>query len=264
LAASTQKEYYMDIRGSVVVITGGAQGLGFAMAQRFANSGANIALIDANKEQLTTAVNELKNVIDGKILGYNANITDEKAVQDVFDNILDDFGKVNVLVNNAGILRDGLMVKAKDGVITDEMSLDQFNAVINVNLSGTYLCGKEAAKAMITSKQEGVIINISSVAKDGNMGQSNYSAAKAGVASLAMVWAKELARYNIRAAAIAPGACYSAMTASMKPEALERLEKMAPVRRLGQDYEIAQTAQFIVENDFYNGKVIAVDGGLVL
>lgn len=253
----------MEIKDSVVVITGGAQGLGFAMAQRFADKGANIALIDANAEQLVTAVNELKNIA-GKVCGYTADITDEKAVKETFESILKDLGKVNVLVNNAGILRDGLMIKAKDGEILDEMSLEQFNAVINVNLSGTFVCGKEAAKAMITSKQKGVIINISSVAKDGNMGQSNYSAAKAGVASLAMVWAKELARYNIRAAAIAPGACYSAMTASMKPEALQRLEQMAPVRRLGQDYEIAQTAQFIVENDFYNGKVLAVDGGLVL
>ena len=253
----------MEIKDSVVVITGGAQGLGFAMAQRFADQGANIALIDANAEQLVTAVNELKNIA-GKVCGYTTDITDEKAVKETFESILKDLGKVNVLVNNAGILRDGLMIKAKDGEILDEMSLEQFNAVINVNVSGTFVCGKEAAKAMITSKQQGVIINISSVAKDGNMGQSNYSAAKAGVASLAMVWAKELARYNIRAAAIAPGACYSAMTASMKPEALQRLEQMAPVRRLGQDYEIAQTAQFIVENDFYNGKVLAVDGGLVL
>ncbi|MCJ2376483.1 SDR family oxidoreductase [Vibrio sp. ZSDZ34] len=253
----------MDIKGSVVVITGGARGLGFAMAKRFSEQGADIALIDANQDQLDTAVNELRQS-EGKVCGYHANITDEAAVKTVFKGILGDFGKVNVLVNNAGILRDGLMVKAKDGEILDEMSLEQFNAVINVNLSGTFVCGKEAAKAMITSKQKGVIINISSVAKDGNMGQSNYSAAKAGVASLAMVWAKELARYNIRAAAIAPGACYSAMTASMKPEALERLEQMAPVRRLGQDYEIAQTAQFIIENEFYNGKVIAVDGGLVL
>ncbi|SEG38627.1 SDR family NAD(P)-dependent oxidoreductase [Vibrio hangzhouensis] len=253
----------MEIEDSVVVITGGAQGLGFAMAQRFAEKGANIALIDANAKQLVTAVNELENIA-GKVCGYAADITDEKAVKETFMSILSELGKVNVLVNNAGILRDGLTVKAKDGEILDEMSLEQFNAVINVNLSGTFVCGKEAAKAMITSKQQGVIINISSVAKDGNMGQSNYSAAKAGVASLAIVWAKELARYNIRAAAIAPGACYSAMTASMKPEALQRLEQMAPVRSLGQDYEIAQTAQFIVENDFYNGKVLAVDGGLVL
>ncbi|GMQ49534.1 SDR family NAD(P)-dependent oxidoreductase [Vibrio sp. 10N] len=253
----------MEIKDSVVVITGGAQGLGFAMAQRFAGKGANIALIDANAEQLATAVNELSSIAP-QVCGYVANITDEQAVKETFESIVHDLGKVNVLVNNAGILRDGLMIKAKDGEILDEMSLDQFNAVINVNLSGTFVCGKEAAKAMITTKQQGVIINISSVARDGNMGQSNYSAAKAGVASLAMVWAKELARYNIRAAAIAPGACYSAMTASMKLEALQRLENMAPARRLGQDYEIAQSAQFIVENDFYNGKVLAVDGGLVL
>ncbi|MGF1751730.1 MULTISPECIES: SDR family NAD(P)-dependent oxidoreductase [Vibrio] len=253
----------MNIKDSVVVITGGAQGLGFATANMLSKAGAHIAIIDSNEEQLVSAAADLQ--ANGTQIGtYCANITDEQATINVFEQILKDFSKVNVLINNAGILRDGLMVKAKDGEILDEMSLDQFNAVISVNLSGTFLCGREAAKAMIRSKQQGVIINISSVARDGNMGQSNYSAAKAGVASLAMVWAKELSRYNIRAAAIAPGACYSAMTASMKPEALSRLEQMAPVKRLGQDVEIAKSAQFIIENDFYNGKVLAVDGGLVL
>ena len=111
-----------------------------------------------------------------------------------FKFIVEDFGKVNVLINNAGILRDGLMIKAKDGVVTDRMSYQQFQSVINVNLTGTFLCGREAAAAMIETKQAGVIINISSVAKAGNMGQSNYSASKAGVAAMAVGWALRSAR----------------------------------------------------------------------
>lgn len=181
-----------------------------------------------------------------------------------FAYILEDFGQVNVLVNNAGILRDGLLVKAKDGKVTDRMSYEQFQSVINVNLTGSFLCGREAAAAMIESGQAGVIVNISSLAKAGNMGQSNYAASKAGVAAMSVGWAKELARYNIRSAAVAPGVIATEMTAAMKPEALERLEKLVPVGRLGHADEIASTVRFIIENDYVNGRVFEIDGGIRL
>ncbi len=250
----------MEIKDKVVVITGGAGGLGLAMAQDFAAQGARLALIDVDQEKLERACADLG--ASTEVQGYALDITDEEDVVAGFNYILEDFGQVNVLINNAGILRDGLMVKAKEGKVTDRMSYDQFQSVINVNLTGTFLCGREAAAAMIHSQQAGVIINISSIAKAGNMGQSNYSASKAGVAAMSVGWAKELARFNIRSAAVAPGVIATEMTAGMKPEALERLEKMVPVGRLGEAQEVAATVKFIVENDYVNGRVFEIDGGL--
>ncbi|PIW62350.1 SDR family oxidoreductase [Shewanella sp. CG12_big_fil_rev_8_21_14_0_65_47_15] len=252
----------MDLKDKVVVITGGAGGLGLAMAQNFAQAGAKLALIDVDQEKLERACADLGATTE--VQGYALDITDEEDVVAGFAYILEDFGQVNVLVNNAGILRDGMLVKAKDGKVTDRMSFEQFQSVINVNLTGTFLCGREAAAAMIESGQAGVIVNISSLAKAGNMGQSNYAASKAGVAAMSVGWAKELARYNIRSAAVAPGVIATEMTAAMKPEALERLEKLVPVGRLGHADEIASTVRFIIENDYVNGRVFEVDGGIRL
>ena len=252
----------MDLKDKVVVITGGAGGLGLAMAQNFAQAGAKIALIDVDQEKLERACAELGS--DTEVQGYALDITDEEDVVAGFAYILEDFGQVNVLVNNAGILRDGMLVKAKDGKVTDRMSYEQFQSVINVNLTGSFLCGREAAAAMIESGQAGVIVNISSLAKAGNMGQSNYAASKAGVAAMSVGWAKELARYNIRSAVVAPGVIATEMTAAMKPEALERLEKLVPVGRLGHADEIASTVRFIIENDYVNGRVFEIDGGIRL
>jgi len=252
----------MDLKDKVVVITGGAGGLGLAMAHNFAQAGAKLALIDVDQEKLERACADLGSVTE--VQGYALDITDEEDVVAGFAYILEDFGQVNVLVNNAGILRDGMLVKAKDGKVTDRMSFDQFQSVINVNLTGTFLCGREAAAAMIESGQAGVIVNISSLGKAGNVGQSNYAASKAGVAAMSVGWAKELARYNIRSAAVAPGVIATEMTAAMKPEALERLEKLVPVGRLGQAEEIASTVRFIIENDYVNGRVFEVDGGIRL
>lgn len=250
----------MDLKDKVVVITGGAGGLGLAMAVDLAAAGAKIALIDVDQEKLERACADIGD--RAEVQGYAFDITSEEDVVAGFGFILEDFGQVNVLINNAGILADGMLVKAKDGKVTGRMSYEQFQSVINVNLTGTFLCGREAAAAMIESKQEGVIINISSLAKAGNMGQTNYSASKAGVAAMSVGWAKELARYNIRSAAVAPGVIETEMTAAMKPEALARMEKMVPVGRLGQPSEISSTVKFIIENDYVNGRVFEIDGGI--
>lgn len=252
----------MELKDKVIVITGGAGGLGLAMAKDLAAHGAKLALIDVDQERLERACADIGDATE--VQGYALDITDEEDVVAGFRYILEDFGVIHGLVNNAGILRDGLLVKAKDGVVSDRMSLAQFQSVINVNLTGTFLCGREAAAAMIESGQGGVIVNISSLARAGNMGQTNYAASKAGVATMAVGWAKELARFNIRAAAVAPGVIATEMTAAMKPEALERLEKMVPVGRLGHAEEIASTVRFIMENDYVNGRVFEIDGGIRL
>ena len=250
----------MDLKDKVVVITGGAGGLGLAMAVDLAAAGAKIALIDVDQEKLERACADIGD--RAEVQGYAFDITSEEDVVAGFGFILEDFGQVNVLINNAGILADGMLIKAKECKVTDRMSYEQFQSVINVNLTGSFLCGREAAAAMIESKQEGVIINISSLAKAGNMGQTNYSASKAGVAAMSVGWAKELARYNIRSAAVAPGVIETEMTAAMKPEALARMEKMVPVGRLGQPSEISSTVKFIIENDYVNGRVFEIDGGI--
>ncbi|AOT08877.1 SDR family oxidoreductase [Pseudoalteromonas luteoviolacea] len=253
----------MNVENKTVVITGGAQGLGLAMAHKMASLGANLALVDMQEEVLHAAVEELSQ-FDVTVRTYVANVSIESNVEEVFDKIVEDFGSLSVLINNAGILRDGLFVKVKEGEVINKMSLDQFQSLMDVNLTGVFLCGREAAVKMIEADQGGVIINMSSVARAGNIGQTNYSAAKAGVVAMTTTWAKELGRYGIRVGAIAPGVIRTKMTDAMKPEAKERLVKMKPVGRLGEAQEIAHTAQYIIENEFFTGRVVEIDGGIRL
>ena len=253
----------MELKDSVIAITGGGQGLGRSMAVVLASKGAKLALIDLNQEKLDETVALCKEAGgDGK--AYIANVAKEDDVIATFDQIVADFGNLHGLINNAGILRDGLMLKVKDGEIVKKMTLAEWQAVIDVNLTGVFLCGREAAERMIILGTQGVIINISSISKAGNMGQSNYSAAKAGVAAMAVTWAKELARYGIRAAAIAPGFIATEMVASMKPEALEKMTAGIPLKRMGTPEEIGHTCQYIFENDYFSGRVVEMDGGLRL
>lgn len=251
----------MKIQDSVIAITGGAQGLGAAMALSLAKKGANIALIDMNPEKLSETVNACKQ-LGVNATAYICNVAKEDDVEQTFGQIITDFGQLDGLVNNAGILRDGLLVKVKDGEITGKLSLQQWQAVIDVNLTGVFLCGREAAIKIIESKRPGCIINISSIARAGNIGQSNYSAAKAGVVALSTTWAKELARYGIRSMSIAPGFMETEMTASMKPEAQEHMKKIIPLGAAGQASHIQQSVMHIFENDYLTGRVIEVDGGL--
>ncbi|MCP4488549.1 MAG: SDR family oxidoreductase [Gammaproteobacteria bacterium] len=251
----------MKIKNNCFVITGGAQGLGKATALDLASQGARLALVDVNQTVLDQAVRECQS---DEVKAYVADVTDEQQIDELFSNIESDLGPVAGLVNNAGILRDGLLVKAKDGVVTDRLSLDQWQAVIDVNLTGVFLCGRAAATKMIESDTSGVIINISSISRAGNAGQSNYAAAKAGVAALTVTWARELARYGIRCAGIAPGVFETEMVTSMKPEAYERIVGGIPLSRTGQLKELVRTVEYIVENDYFSGRILELDGGLRL
>lgn len=253
----------MQLRDKVIVVTGGAQGLGLEMARMCAAQGAHLALLDMNDAQLQAAKDELAST-GVTVRSYVCNVANEESVVSTFTAIAADFGGIDGLINNAGILRDGLLLKYKDGQLTGKMPLEQFQSVIDVNLTGVFLCGREAAAMMVQQGRKGVIINMSSVARAGNMGQTNYAASKAGVVAMTVTWARELGRYGIRVGAIAPGVIRTAMTDAMKPEARERLEKMKPVGRLGEAGEIAHTAQYIFENDFFTGRVVEIDGGIAM
>lgn len=256
----------MDIQDHTFVITGGARGLGFAIAASIADAGGRVALIDLDDKALQKACDALTPHAQGHSW-HNANVADEANVVEVFETIQRTHGAIHGVVNNAGILRDAMLLKTnRDNPkeVTDTLSLAQWQAVIDVNLTGVFLCGREAAKHMVQGAKGGVIINLSSISRAGNAGQSNYAAAKAGVAALTVTWAKELAKYNIRVAAIAPGVFGTDMVASMKPEALERMLKFVPMGRVGEVQEIAHTVNYLIENDFYTGRILEIDGGLRL
>jgi len=246
----------MKIEHTVVAITGAGRGLGRAMAKHLSAKGARLALIDIDARAL---LDTSKLCHDSR--SYTTDITNEDAVDETFSRIRKDFGKLDVLVNNAGLLRDGLLLKVKQNKLISRMPLDDFQSVVNVNLTGVFLCGRAVASHMLETGG-GVIINLSSVARAGNAGQSNYAATKAGVAAMTVTWANELARYNIRTAAIAPGFIETEMVAQMRPDVLEHMLTKVPLKRIGQSHEIALTLQFIIENDYVNGRVIEVDGGL--
>ena len=253
----------MQLKDKVVAVTGGARGIGKAIASAFVERGARVAIIDLSPADLEAARAEFAKA-GAQVGTYVANVAREDQVAAAFNGIVADFGRLDVLVNNAGIIKDGLLVKAKDGVVTGRMGLEQWQAVIDVNLTGVFLCGREAAERMIGLRHGGLIINISSISKCGNAGQTNYSAAKAGVTAMAVVWAKELARYGIRAASIAPGFTRTDILAGMPPEMLEKVTAPVPLKRLGLPEEVAHAAVFIAENDFFTGRALDVDGGLRL
>ena len=250
----------MDLRGKTILITGAGRGLGAAMAKRLAARGANLALLDLDERGLV-AVRDAAARSECAPKRIPRTSAPRRDVVAAFDRVVADFGRLDGSIANAGILRDGLLVKAKDGEVTGKLSLEQWQAVIDVNLTGVFLCGREAAERMIRCGSGGCIINISSLSRAGNFGQSNYSAAKAGVAALTVVWAKELARHEIRVNAIAPGFIKTEMVASMKPEILEKMAAGIPVQRLGEPDEVAATAEFIFANDYLNGRILEIDGG---
>jgi len=251
----------MELRDRVVAVTGAARGIGKAIATAFAARGARVALIDLLAADAEAARGELAST-GADVRAYSANVAREDQVIATLDAVVADFGRLDVMVNNAGIIKDALLVKVKDGAVVGKMTLEQWQAVVDVNLTGVFLCGREAAERMIRLGNGGLIINIASISRAGNAGQSNYSAAKAGVTALAVVWSRELARYGIRAASIAPGFTRTDILAAMPPEMLAKVTAPVPLRRLGLPEEVAHAAVFIAENDYFNGRSVDLDGGL--
>ena len=245
----------MEISGKRVVITGGGRGMGRRFAEDLRERGAHPYVLDVIEENLAE-LQEQKG-----IPGSVVDVTSEAEVEAFFESYTAEHGAPDVLVNNAGITADGLFVKKKDGA-TKKFPLASWEKVLNVNLTGVFLCGREAATQMVKHDVKGVIINISSICRSGNLGQTNYSATKSAIDAMTVTWAKELARYGIRVGAIAPGYINTEMVAKIRQDILDKLVANIPVGRLGEMSEISQTVQFIIENDFFTGRVIEVDGGM--
>lgn len=250
----------MNVENNVFVVTGGARGLGFAIAKNLATGGGKLALVDMNKEGLDEAAAALQE-FNVEVRCYVANVAVEEEVITLFDRIQEDFGQIDGLVNNAGITRDALLVKRKNGE-SIKMSLQDWQQVIDVNLTGVFLCGREAAAKMLEFKRPGVIVNISSVCRDGNIGQSNYSAAKAGVSALTATWGKELSRFGIRVGAVAPGFVNTDMVKTIPAAVLDKIKELIPLHRLAEPEEIAHTVRYVIENEYFTTRTIAIGGGM--
>ncbi len=251
----------MDVRGKTILVTGAGRGIGRSLALHFARKAANLALLDTNAADMEQTL-ACCTALGVSARSYVTDAADEDSVIGTLDKVTADFGGLDGLVNNAGVVRDAMLVKVKDGQVVGKMTLADWQAVINVNLTGVFLCAREAALRMIKLARRGVIVNISSICRAGNMGQTNYSAAKAGVAAMTVVWAKELARHGIRVGAVAPGFVHTPLLESMKPEALARMTAPIPLGRLGEPEEIAHAVGFIFENDLFTGRCLEVDAGL--
>lgn len=252
----------MRLNEKVCLITGGAAGIGKATAEVFAAEGAKVVLCDVNEEAGRTAAQELGP--DSSF--YPVDITDRKAAQNWIDDAAACYGRLDVLVNNAGILRDGLLVKMKNGDLVKRMSEEDFDRVIAVNLKGVFNCTQAVAPHMIR-RGSGVILNAASiVCMEGNFGQTNYIAAKAGVIGMTKVWARELGPHNIRVNAVAPGLIATEILGSMPEKILASMIARTPLGRLGQPREIAGAYLFLASEEacFITGAVLRVDGGMVI
>jgi 3-oxoacyl-[acyl-carrier protein] reductase len=252
----------MRLKDKVTLITGGAAGIGLATAERFAEEGAEVVICDVNQVAGDAAVKRL----DADSRFYKVDVRDRKAVGDWIQDVLSRYGRVDVLVNNAGILRDSLLVKMKNGEVIKQMTETEFDLVIAINLKGVFNCTQAVAPAMI-QQGRGVILNATSVAGiDGNVGQTNYIATKSGVIGMTKVWARELGRYNIRVNAVAPGFTETEILHSMPAQILEGMRARTPLGRLGQPREIANAYLFLASDEasFITGAVLRVDGGIVI
>jgi len=247
------------LEGAVAIVTGGGGGIGRATAERFAAEGARVAINDVD----AAAARETVESIGGDRAAFVAgDVTSAEETEAMVQRVVADWGRLDVLVNNAGITRDGLAVRIKDGEVK-RMSESAWDQVLDVNLKGTFLCCQAAAVQMI-EQGGGRIVNTSSVAAFGNVGQANYAASKAGVIGLTRTLAKELARYGIRVNCIAPGAVATPMTAAIPDKIKERLIEEIPFRRMADPAEIAAVHLFFASeaSSYVTGQCLVVDAGL--
>lgn len=250
------------MKDKIVLITGGAAGIGRATAERFVEEGATVVICDVDRERGAATAAEL-----GPNVSFAAvDVSDRQAVQAWVDAVVERRGRIDVLINNAGVLRDNQLVKVKDGELVKQMPEDDFDFVVDVNLKGVFNCAQAVAPQMI-AQGGGVILNASSiVGLDGNFGQTNYVATKAGVIGMTKVWARELGRFGVRVNAVAPGFIGTEMVMSMPEKILDGMKRRVPLGRMGEPRDIANAYLFLASDQasYISGAVLRVDGGIVV
>jgi len=244
------------LEGRLALVTGGARGIGREIAMLFARQGANIAICDVNLEEAEKTAKEIEG-LGRQSAAFKVDVTSPGQVQDMVDKILDKFNKIDILINNAGITKDNLLLR---------MSEEEWDKVIAVNLKGTFVCTKLVSKAMI-KQRFGRIVNLASIIGImGNAGQANYAASKAGIIGLTKSVAKELASRNVCVNAIAPGFIKTDMTAKLSEEVQKKMLAVIPLARFGEAKDVADLALFLSSgsSSYITGQVIQVDGGMVM
>jgi 3-oxoacyl-[acyl-carrier protein] reductase len=253
--------FIVNIDGSHILITGGGGAFGSAFARDFASRGACVLACDRDEEALGRLKKEAAQE-NLAIHTHAADITREADVEGLFSVFLDRFRRLDVVINNAGVAEDGLLIRKK-GEALERFPLGRWQRGLAVNLTGVFLCGREGAFHMVRRGTGGLILNVSSISRHGNFIQSNYSATKAAVVALTVVWAKELSRYGIRAVAVAPGYVDTPLTRNVPEKIRQRIvSSEIPQARLGTLDEVIHAVRFAIENDYMNGRVIDLDGGL--
>jgi 3-oxoacyl-[acyl-carrier protein] reductase len=252
------------LRGKVVVVTGGASGIGRATALRFGEEGCRVAVWDrlATADSLAREIDAL----GGECLYAEADVTNVSAVKAAAASVTQRWSRLDILINNAGITRDALLVKWKDGDLLGEMSDEAFDQVLDVNLRGVFVCTRAVVPHMIAGGG-GAVLNASSiVGVYGNVGQTNYAASKAAVIAMTRTWARELGRHNIRVNAVAPGVIATGMVQTIPDKVRYRLVEGTPLGRMGDPRDVAEAYVWLASEaaSFVHGAVLSVDGGLVL
>ncbi|MDD2521461.1 MAG: beta-ketoacyl-ACP reductase [Anaerolineaceae bacterium] len=252
----------MLLQDKVCIITGGAAGIGKATAEKFAAEGAKVVICDVNEEAGQALAQQLGN--DASF--WKVNVVNRQEVQEWIDEVAKRYGRIDVLINNAGITRDGQFVKFKEGELVGQMSEEAFDAVIAVNLKGVFNCTQAVVPYMIKQGGGSIVSASSVVGLYGNFGQTNYAATKFAVIGMTKTWARELGKYNIRVNAVAPGFILTEMVLKMPEKVLEGMAASAPLKRLGKPEEIAKVYAWLAsdESSYVHGTVISVDGGIVL
>jgi 3-oxoacyl-[acyl-carrier protein] reductase len=248
----------MNISETKILITGGGRGIGNYLAQNLAGKASKVFILD-NNEELLSSIKQ-----DDKLMTFTCDVTNPESVKTTINGIFQEHGGVNVLINNAGIIHNELLINflSKED---KKHSISNWNKIVDVNLNAVFYVTSSFVENMVAKKMNGVIINISSISAQGNVGQSAYSATKAAVEALTKTWSKELGMFKIRSTCIAPGFFETPSTReSLNENMLNKWQKSVPLARLGNLSELESAVEFIIQNDYFNGKILKLDGGLTI